>query len=150
MRLLILTLIILTGCSKKDDDLDKNAIIKGQTITKNNIVVYNVNRDLSKGEAFQSNFDIFLRLYDKGIQFQPTEWNKKMNYLYGVIRNKKNENGKIFYDFKGKFLRSNSPDATINKTLDCYLTADLDSINHICNITVLLDTDSLIFEMKYK
>lgn len=69
--------------------MDKNPIIKGQIIKAENIQVFNVKRHLSKGQGFTSSYDIFLSVTDKGIQFEPTEWNSKVTFVYGTI--KKNE-----------------------------------------------------------
>jgi len=140
----------LTISCRSNSDLDKNAIIKRQTIYSDNIIVYNVKSDLTKGEGFHSNFNIFFGISDIGISFEPTEWNRKMNFAYGTIKNKKNKGDKIFYDFKGHFMRSRSPNASVNKEYDCYLTAEVDTTEKICDVTILLDIDSLIFELKYK
>jgi hypothetical protein len=73
-----------------------------------------------------------------------------MNFAYGTIINKKINGNKIFYNFKGHFMRSSRPNATVNNEYDCYLTAEVDPNKKICDVTILLDIDSLIFELKYK
>ena len=142
-------LFVIISC-RSNSGLDKNAIIKRQTIHSENIIVYSVKPDLTKGEGFRSNFNIFFGISDLGITFEPTEWNRKMNFAYGTVKNKKNNGNKILYDFKGHFMRSSRPDATVNKEYDCYLTAEVDTTKKICDVTILLDIDSLIFELKYK
>ena len=142
----MLIVISLFACK---EDKDKNAIIKGQTISAENILVFNVNPDLSKGEGFTSNFDIILRVNDKGISFQPTEWNSKATFVYGTVKNKTIENGKIKFEYDGKFMRSDSPKSAVSDIIECTLKAKLDTISKVCDVTMLLDNDSLIFEMKY-
>jgi hypothetical protein len=142
-------LFVIISC-RSNSSLDKNAIVKRQTIYSENIIVYSVKPDLTKGESFRSNFNIYFGISDMGITFEPTEWNRKMNFAYGTVINKKNNGDKIFYDFKGHFMRSSRPNAAVNKEYDCYLTAEVDTSKKICDVTILLDIDSLIFELKYK
>ncbi|WP_027077703.1 hypothetical protein [Maribacter antarcticus] len=129
--------------------MDKNPIIKGQIIKAENIQVFNVKRHLSKGQGFTSSNDIFLSVTDKGIQFEPTEWNSKATFVYGTIK-KTNEDGKLRFDYKGEFMRSSSPDSAVSDIYECTLKADLDTINKICDVTMMLDSDSLIFQMNYQ
>jgi hypothetical protein len=147
----VLTIILIfsLSCGSKGE-LKKNAIIKGQTVFSENITVYNVNPDLTKGEGFKSTFNIFIGLSDIGFQFEPTEWNRKMTSAYGTIKDKRYIQDKILYDLNGHFMRSKSPNASVSKEYDCYLTAEVDTVKKICNVTILLDIDSLIFELKYK
>jgi hypothetical protein len=145
-----ITFLFLTISCGPHNDLDKNAIIKQQTIDSNDIIVYNVNPDLTKGEGFHSSYNIILGLQQTGISFEPTEWNSKMVFAYGTVKNKINKGDKIFYDFNGYFMRSKYPNAAVTKEYGCYLTAEVDTVQKICDVTILLDIDSLIFELKYK
>ena len=77
----VIGLLLILSLFACEEDKDKNAIIKGQTISARNIFVYNVNPDLSKGERFTSNFNVFLRINDKGLSFEPTEWNSKATFV---------------------------------------------------------------------
>lgn len=145
--LVILLCLLIFSCH---DDKDKNALIKGQIIYADDIIVYNANSDLTKGEGFTSNYNIFLRITDKGIQFEPTKWNSKANFVYGTTKEIKQKDGKLIYDFDGKFMRSKSENSAVNTIYDCFLKAEIDTISKTCDVIMVLDIDSLIFQMKYK
>ena len=46
-------------------------------------------------------------------------------------------------------MRSDSPKSAVSDIIECTLKAKIDTISRVCYITMLLDNDSLIFEMKY-
>ena len=47
-------------------------------------------------------------------------------------------------------MRSSFPDSAVSDIYECTLKADLDTINKICDVTMMLDSDSLIFQMNYQ